>query len=96
MKSIKTDVLIIGGGPAGGSLACALGQSEMFQNGNRIMIHNGQKTKPMSAYRQQGRLPDGEIVTLNPSSLRLLESIGVLDMIESKYLNSFDDMIVNE
>ena len=50
----------------------------------------------MSAYRQQGRLPDGEIVTLNPSSLRLLESIGVLDMIESKYLNSFDDMIVNE
>ena len=77
-----------------GSLGCALGQSKLFQNG--IMVANGKKPESMAAYRQQRRIPEREIVTLNTSSLRLLESIGVMDIIESKYLTRFDDIIVNE
>ena len=60
------------------------------------MVANAKKPESMAAYRQQRRIPEREIVTLNTSSLRLLESIGVMDIIESKYLTRFDDIIVNE
>jgi len=82
---LTPDVCIVGGGPAGAALACALSQSEFFQAdgpAKKIIVVDGTPNLPkIDAYKKstQERVPEPRVVTLSPSSVRLLRSIGAFD-----------------
>jgi len=42
------------------------------------------------------RVPEPRVVTLSPSSLRLLRSLGVMNIAEGRCVTPFHDMIVYE
>jgi 2-polyprenyl-6-methoxyphenol hydroxylase-like FAD-dependent oxidoreductase len=56
----------------------------------------------MSSYREKeevqvpSRVPEPRVVTLSPNSLRLLDSMNILDTIEKKCMTPFYDMLVYE
>lgn len=67
-----------------------------------MMIDNS-KLPTMETYRLKNsdnkihqRIPEPRVVTLSPQSLRLLESIGIMEIAEKKYITNFFDMIVYE
>ena len=105
---LKTDVLIVGGGAAGGSLACALSQSPFFHRNNKmedpkIILLDSSKLPRMSSYREPedttdipSRIPEPRVVTLSPNSLKLLKSLGIMDTVEHKCVTPFYDMLVYE
>lgn len=106
MFSILTpDVCIVGGGPAGAALACTLSQSGYFdsnETGKRIMmLDSSPKLPQLETYKQSdpNRVPEPRVVTLSPSSIRLLRSIGILDAssgCDQRFITSFQDMLVYE
>ena len=83
-------MLIVGGGIAGASLACALSQSEYFETRDhsadklkKIVLLDHTKLPSMLSYSQNDptalhRVPEPRVITLSPNSLRFLRSIGVL------------------
>ena len=105
---LKTDVLIVGGGAAGGSLACALSQSPFFHRNNKmedpkIILLDSSKLPRMCSYREPedttdipSRIPEPRVVTLSPNSLKLLKSLGIMDTVEHKCVTPFYDMLVYE
>lgn len=58
----------------------------------------------MSTYREKTtdedmipqRIPEPRVVTLSPNSLRLLKSLGIMDILEDKCVTPFKDMLVYE
>mmetsp|Transcript_18066 Transcript_18066/g.30822 ORF Transcript_18066/g.30822 Transcript_18066/m.30822 type:complete len:94 (-) Transcript_18066:1236-1517(-) len=93
---MKTDVLIVGGGASGGSLACALSSSPYFQRRSqadpfKIVMIDGSPLPSMAKYRVADmggeevvpqRVPEPRVVTLSPNSVKLFESLGVMDHAE--------------
>lgn len=85
--------MIVGGGIAGASLACALSSSEYFAakeseqgsitQGKRIVLIDHTKLPSLKTYSAEGqealrRIPEPRVITLSPNSLRFLRSIGAL------------------
>ena len=101
---IDTDVLIVGGGIAGASLACALSESDYFHHnisehsGNkRIYLLDHTKLPDIKTYNQSfDRIPDPRVITLSPNSLRFLRSINVLQLCNHKFVTPFSEMLVYE
>jgi len=50
----------------------------------------------IATYRKESRFPEPRVVTLNPSSLRLLKSCGALQTCNHKYITPFNSMLVYE
>ena len=76
-------MLIVGGGIAGASLACALSQSEYFQPNpdklKKIVLLDDTKLPQMASYKGEApRVPEPRVITLTPNSVRFLKSIGAL------------------
>ncbi|TNV79571.1 hypothetical protein FGO68_gene8160 [Halteria grandinella] len=96
----KTDVLIVGGGIAGASLACALSQSEYFQSTSsglkRIVMLDHTKLPSISDYATHQRTPEPRVITLTPNSLRFLSSIGGLQLCNATCVTPFKEMLVYE
>ena len=42
------------------------------------------------------RIPEPRVVTLNPSSLRLLRALGIEDHLESRCMTPFENMVIYE
>jgi 2-polyprenyl-6-methoxyphenol hydroxylase-like FAD-dependent oxidoreductase len=101
---ISPDVCIVGGGPVGAALACALSKSSFFEastDGKKIVIIDSSPSLPdINTYRNSGldRVPEPRVVTLSPSSLRLLRSIGAFDEIgcDQRFVTPFKEMLVYE
>jgi ubiquinone biosynthesis monooxygenase Coq6 len=97
---LKPDICIVGAGPAGAALACALAHSDHFnpvdQANKRIIIIDPSKLPQMQTYSSQDRVPEPRVVTLSPSSLRLLKSMGALQACNHNYITPFEDMLVYE
>ena len=97
---LKPDVCIIGAGPAGASLACALASSDHFnQRGDsqkRILLVDPSRLPQMSTYNEPNRMPEPRVVTLSPASLRLLKSVDALQACNHQYITPFTDMLVYE
>ena len=97
----RPDICIVGGGPAGAALACALASSDQFnpkqsQSQKRIMIIDPSKLPDINTYMAEERIPEPRVVTLSPASLRLLKSMGALQTCNHKYVTPFRDMLVYE
>jgi len=75
-------VCIVGAGPAGAALACALATSDHFNSeansSKRIVLIDPSKLPSMETYNKEARVPEPRVVTLSPGSLRLLKSVGSL------------------
>jgi len=69
-----------------------------------MMIDNS-KLPSMSTYKiknsnneveQNRRIPEPRVVTLSPQSLRLISSLGIMEIAEKSFITNFYDMIVYE
>lgn len=99
-KTIETDVLIVGGGIAGTSLACALSESEYFmkEDGNKkIYLLDHTKLPEIKSYINKDiRVPEPRVITLSPNSLRFLRSINAMELCNHRWITPFDEMLVYE
>ena len=97
-KVLTPEVCIVGGGPAGAALSCALSSSSHFGKGDVLLIDSS-KLPSLSSYDSNlhpDRKPEPRVVTLTPSSLNMLDSMGVLQRCDHKFITPFSDMIVYE
>ena len=84
------DIVIVGGGLVGSTLACKLSQSSWLSSRKILLLESGAKKAPKA-----GNLsPDfsNRVVALNPGTKRLFKSIGAWNLIQRK--NSFDTMFI--
>jgi ubiquinone biosynthesis monooxygenase Coq6 len=82
---IDTDVLIIGGGVTGLSLASALKKSDFFKNQGKItIVDNPAKINPEAFIYKPGRIPDARVISLTPASIRFLRSIGLWSHLDER------------
>lgn len=97
-KTLRPDVAIVGAGPAGAALACALATSEHFNPNEhkKIVVIDPSKLPHIDTYMQADRVPEPRVVTLSPASLRLLKSVGALQKCNHRYITPFTDMLVYE
>ena len=99
---LRPDVCIVGGGPAGAALACTLQTSGLFERGQdgqaKILLLDSSKEPEMASYSESNidRTPEPRVVTLTPSSLRLLKSVGALNRCDHRFITPFYDMLVYE
>jgi len=96
-KIISSDVLIVGSGATGTALACALSQHNLgTHQKQKIIMLDHQPLPDMGTYDKPNRSPEPRVVTLSPNSLRMLASLGVMDIANAKYVTPFFDMVVTE
>ena len=84
---MSSEVVIVGGGMVGSALACALGQSSLF---NSIKLIDTMKPPPMP----DSSTPDPRVVTVSPQSHRFLESINAWGFIPESRKVDFSGMNV--
>ena len=94
----ETDVLIIGGGVPGFSLATALTKSEYFQDQKykKILMIDSQELKLSNYQHSNNRIPDIRVVTLIPSSVRFLKSIDLWQNLDKKLIKEIKHMQIYE
>lgn len=96
---IETEVLIIGGGVTGFSLANALAKSRYFQDTPKkiTLIDNLVQEPRASNFKYtSNRIPDLRIVTLTPSSVRFLKSIDVWSTLDKQLIKEIKHMQIYE
>lgn len=95
---LKPEVCIVGGGPAGATLAACLAKSNHFDAGEnkKIVLIDPMGLPEIETYHKQDRVPEPRVVTLSPSSLRLLESCDALSQCNHEYITPFKSMLVYE
>ena len=54
------------------------------------------KIPEMSKFKTTDRVPNPRVITLSPSSLRLLGSVGALEIMNRQCITPFERMYVNE
>ncbi|XP_047132263.1 ubiquinone biosynthesis monooxygenase COQ6, mitochondrial isoform X1 [Hydra vulgaris] len=85
------DVIIVGGGMVGTSIACALGQSPYFQNKRVLLLESAPDS---SVIDTKNSMYSNRVSAISPGSRNFLEGIGVWDEIEKRRYWSFDKMQV--
>lgn len=99
-STIRPEVCIIGAGPAGAALGCALASSDNFNpkpdQQKRIVLIDHSKLPQLKTYQAEGRVPEPRVVTLSPASLNLLKSMNALQLCNHAYITPFTDMLVYE
>lgn len=99
-KTIDSEVLIVGGGVPGLSLAAALLKSNYFKFNDEkesdiILIDQPQRIKDNFTYTVD-RIPDMRVVSLTPASIRFLKSIGAWDFVDERLVRYVKGMQVYE
>lgn len=87
------DVVIIGGGPAGLTLATALKNSLTTRNLKTILVE-GSSMKPLKEWEPTLDYFENRVSSLTPRSVKFLDRIGAWDHIYSERVQSYDDMRV--
>ncbi|KAM3133846.1 hypothetical protein pb186bvf_014109 [Paramecium bursaria] len=83
------DVVIVGAGPVGLTLAGALQKSNLLQ---KILIIDHQK-KPQIQFQQ---IPNQRVISINKSSKSIFESINAWDNFDISRINQFNEMVVKD
>eukprot|EP01125_Pyxidicula_operculata_P019038 TRINITY_DN6866_c0_g1_i1.p1 TRINITY_DN6866_c0_g1~~TRINITY_DN6866_c0_g1_i1.p1 ORF type:complete len:156 (+),score=16.26 TRINITY_DN6866_c0_g1_i1:40-507(+) len=87
------DVVIVGGGMVGGSLACGLGTSPLCRN-LKVGVIDHAKAVPLYPLPET---PDVRVFSISPGSVNLLKAIGVWNFVEeTKRATPFNKMKVWE
>ena len=83
------DVIIVGAGLVGASLACAIARAESNRHLRIAVIEAGQELRSY-----EGANIDPRVVALTPASRKLLEQVGAWDAIERERVCAYRDMHV--
>ena len=75
------DVLILGGGIVGASLACRLAETLARPHGLKIGLLESRPPPPLASCLSPDRLPDPRVYALAPASVAFLESVGAWQLI---------------
>lgn len=87
------DVVIIGGGPAGLTLATALKNSPVTRSLKTVLVEGG-SMKPLSEWEPTLDYFENRVSSLTPRSVKFLERIGAWNHIHAERVQSYDDMRV--
>lgn len=87
------DVVIIGGGPAGLTLATALKNSTVTR-GLKTVLVEGSDMKNIREWEPSMEYFENRVSSLTPRSVKFLHGIGAWDHIHSERVQSYDDMRV--
>lgn len=87
------DLVIIGGGPAGLTLATALKNSPVTRNLKTILVE-GSDISPIKKWEPDMEYFENRVSSLTPRSVRFLEKIGAWNHIHQERVQSYDDMRV--
>ena len=71
------DVVIVGAGVPGSSVAAALAHSALFNPKKILVLDAAPKLPHIDDYFKEDRIPEPRVVTLTPSSLHLIRSLGL-------------------
>ncbi|TGZ84344.1 ubiquinone biosynthesis hydrox [Ascodesmis nigricans] len=87
------DVVIVGGGPAGLSLASAL-RSSSVTNKLKVALIEGQDLGPQKPYKPKPGTFSNRVSSLTPGSVRFLENIGAWKHIQEERVQDYHGMKV--
>lgn len=87
------DVVIIGGGPAGLTLATALKNSPVTRSLKTVLVE-GSSMKSLREWEPTMDYFENRVSSLTPRSVKFLERIGAWDHIHAERVQSYDDMRV--
>lgn len=87
------DLVIIGGGPAGLTLATALKNSPVTRNLKTVLVE-GSDLAPIKDWQPDIEYFENRVSSLTPRSVRFLEKIGAWNHIHQERVQSYDDMRV--
>jgi len=79
------DVLILGGGIVGASLACRLAETLARPHGLKIGLLESRPPPPLASCLAPDRLPDPRVYALAPASVAFLESVGAWQLIGDRW-----------
>ncbi|GAB5034170.1 ubiquinone biosynthesis monooxygenase coq6 [Nannochloropsis oceanica] len=79
------DVLILGGGIVGASLACRLAETLARSRGLKIGLLESRPPPPLDSCLAPDRLPDPRVYALAPSSVAFLKSVGAWQFIGDRW-----------
>jgi ubiquinone biosynthesis UbiH/UbiF/VisC/COQ6 family hydroxylase len=100
--TIESDVLIVGGGVPGLSVASALLKTDFFSNNNIsdyskiVIIDLPQKINEDNFVYKYGRLPDARVVSMAPASIRFFKSIGLWENLDERLIKFVKEMQIWE
>lgn len=92
-KIEKYDVVVIGAGPAGMTLATALKSSPYTKDLKSVLIE-GSKLDNIKNWNPPSDFYENRVISLTPRSVGFLKSIGAWEHINEDRVKSYDEMIV--
>lgn len=87
------DIVIIGGGPAGLSLASAIKSSPLLQDLKCTLVEGGKLVEGLEQfYSSPPEFIDKRVVSITPTSMQFLKQIGGWDFVKEERIETYDNI----
>ncbi|GJJ11441.1 hypothetical protein Clacol_005674 [Clathrus columnatus] len=90
----SVDIAIVGGGPAGLALACALSSSQAIRESLKITLIEGGDLSKVRTWQGHGDIYSNRVSSITNASRQFLEDINVWEKVESERTTPIEEMQV--